>query len=60
MAIFSGKIIEAYYANPDNNTVEVIYREGFDGHEMDFDKFVKHQSEKKFTIGKNFISLRMN
>ena len=27
MAIFSGKIIEAYYANPDNNTVEVIYRE---------------------------------
>ena len=28
MAIFSGKIIEAYYANPDNDTVEVIYREG--------------------------------
>ena len=23
MAIFSGKIIEAYYANPDNDTVEV-------------------------------------
>ena len=21
---------------------EVIYKEGFDGHEMDFDKFVKH------------------
>ena len=27
MAIFSGKIIEAYYANPDNDTVEVIYKE---------------------------------
>ena len=31
---------------------EVIYKEGFDGHEMDFDKFVKHTSEKNFTIGK--------
>ena len=28
MAIFSGKIIEAYYANPDNDTVEVIYKDG--------------------------------
>ena len=28
MAIFSGKIIEAYFANSENNTVEVIYREG--------------------------------
>ena len=28
MAIFSGKIIEAYYANPDNDTVEVIYNDG--------------------------------
>ena len=28
MAIFSGKIIESYYANPDNDTVEVIYKEG--------------------------------
>ena len=27
MAIFSGKIIEAYYANSKNDTVEVIYRE---------------------------------
>ena len=27
MAIFSGKIIEAYYANSENDTVEVIYRE---------------------------------
>ena len=31
---------------------EVIYKEGFDGHEMDFDEFVKHKSESKFTIGK--------
>ena len=27
MAIFSGKIIEAYFANSENDTVEVIYRE---------------------------------
>ncbi len=31
---------------------EVIYKEGFDGHEMDFDKFVKHESKSGFTIGK--------
>lgn len=28
MAIFTGNIIEAYYTNPDNTAVEVIYREG--------------------------------
>ena len=28
MAIFSGKIIEAYYTNADNDSVEVIYKEG--------------------------------
>lgn len=28
MAIFTGKIIEAYFANTENDTVEVIYREG--------------------------------
>mgnify|MGYP001362843991 FL=1 len=28
MAIFSGNIIEAYYANSDNDTVEVIYKQG--------------------------------
>ena len=27
MAVFSGKIIEAYYANSDNNCVEVIYKQ---------------------------------
>ena len=28
MAIFTGKIIEAYYSNADNTTVEVIYKDG--------------------------------
>ena len=28
MAIFSGNIIEAYYANSENNTIEVIYKQG--------------------------------
>ena len=28
MAIFSGKIIEAYFANAENDTVEVLYKEG--------------------------------
>src|SRR6056300_213941 len=28
MAIFSGKIIEAYFANSKNDTVEVIYEDG--------------------------------
>lgn len=28
MAIFSGKIIEAYYANADNTAIEIIYQEG--------------------------------
>ena len=28
MAIFSGKIIEAYFTNSENNAVEVIYKDG--------------------------------
>lgn len=28
MAIFSGKIIEAYYTDPDSTTVEVLYKDG--------------------------------
>lgn len=28
MAIFTGKIIEAYYTNPDNTAVEIIYQDG--------------------------------
>ena len=31
---------------------EVLYREGFDGHELPFDQFVAHKSDKKFIIGK--------
>jgi len=27
MAIFTGKIIEAYYSNADNTTIEIIYKE---------------------------------
>ena len=28
MAIFTGKIIEAYYTNLDNTTIEIIYKDG--------------------------------
>ena len=28
MAIFSGNIIEGYYANSENDTIEVIYKQG--------------------------------
>jgi len=28
MAIFTGKIIEAYFANSENSAVEVIYNDG--------------------------------
>ena len=28
MAIFSGKIIEAYFANSENDTIDVIYNDG--------------------------------
>ena len=28
MAIFSGKVIEAYYTNSDSDTIEIIYKEG--------------------------------
>jgi len=31
---------------------EVLYNKGFDGHELDFDKFVDYKSDCKFTIGK--------
>jgi len=31
---------------------EVLYREGFDGHELPFNDFVGHKSENKFIIGK--------
>jgi hypothetical protein len=28
MAIFTGKVIEAYYTNADNTCIEVLYKEG--------------------------------
>ena len=31
---------------------EVLYKEGFDGHELPFNDFVGHQSDSKFIIGK--------
>ena len=31
---------------------EVLYREGFDGHELPFEQFVSYKSDKKFIIGK--------
>ena len=34
------------------NDTEVLYREGFDGHELPFYDFVKHKSDSKFVIGK--------
>lgn len=41
MAIFSGKIIEAYYTNADNSCCEVIYKEG--------EKAVAYYLEPDFT-----------
>mgnify|MGYP003148930171 FL=1 len=32
--------------------VDILYRRGFDGHELPFDEFVKYTSDKKFIIGK--------
>mgnify|MGYP001415520494 CR=1 FL=1 len=31
---------------------EILYREGFDGHELPFEDFVEHKSDKMFTVGK--------
>lgn len=31
---------------------EVLYREGFDGHELPFNDFVGHESDNRFVIGK--------
>lgn len=31
---------------------EVLYREGFDGHELPFKDFIGHESDSKFVIGK--------
>jgi len=65
MAIFSGKIIEAYFANSDNDTVEVIYKDGkrainhylpVDYNNPDFKDLIKEYSTDKIseaTIARN-------
>ena len=40
MAIFSGKIIEAYYTDQEKSTIEVIYKEG----EKAFSHYLKHDN----------------
>jgi hypothetical protein len=58
MAIFSGKIIEAYFANSENDTVEVIYRDGeqainhylaVDFNNQDFKDLIKEYSTDKIS-----------
>ena len=65
MAIFSGKIIEAYFANSENDAVEVIYEEGkrainhylpVDYNNPDFKALVEEYSTDKIaeaTIARN-------
>lgn len=65
MAIFSGKIIEAYFANSENDAVEVIYEEGkrainhylpVDYNNQDFKDLVEEYSTDKIaeaTIARN-------
>lgn len=65
MAIFSGNIIEAYYANSENDTVEVIYKQGnkainhylkVDFNNQDFKDLIKEYDTDKIaesTIARN-------
>ena len=65
MAIFTGKIIEAYFANTENDTVEVIYKEGtkaishylpVDFNNQDFKDLIEEYDTDKIaeaTIAKN-------
>ena len=65
MAIFSGKIIEAYYSNSENDTVEVIYKDGeqainhylkVDFNDQDFKDLIKEYDTDKIagsTIARN-------
>ena len=64
MAIFSGNIIEAYYANSDNDTIEVIYKQGekainhflrVDYNDQDFKDLINNS---KLSI--NIVSSRRN
>ena len=65
MAIFSGKIIEAYFTNSENNAVEVIYENGkraishylpVDYNNQDFKDLISEYSTDKIaesTIARN-------
>ena len=64
MAIFSGNIIEIYYANSDNNTIEVIYKQGekainhflrVDYNDQDFKDLIEEYDTDKIasTIARN-------
>jgi|TARA_B100001094_G_C17964383_1_gene687111 hypothetical protein len=65
MAIFSGKIIEAYFANSENDAVEVIYKDGnrainhylsVDFNNQDFKDLIKEYNTDKIaeaTIARN-------
>ena len=65
MAIFSGNIIEAYYANENNDTVEVIYKQGekainhylkVDYNDQDFKDLIKEYDTDRIagsTIARN-------
>ena len=54
MAVFSGKIIEAYYSNPDNTTVEIIYKEGTQAIsyyiEVDYENPVFNELIEEYTL----------
>ena len=56
MAEFSGNIIEAYYTNPEHNSIEIIFKKGekaFNYHmnvnydHTDFKEFIKEYSLEK-------------
>lgn len=65
MAIFSGKIIEAYYTNEENTTIEIIYQDGkkaichyleADRSHPDFKDLIREISEEKIqqnTVARN-------
>ena len=67
MAIFSGNIIEAYYANSENDTVEVIYKQGeqainhylkVDFDNQDFKDLIEEYSSEKIsqsTLNRNQV-----
>ena len=70
MAIFTGKIIEAYYSNPENTTIEIIYKDGdkainhylvVDPSHTDFKDLIKEYPLAKLadsTVQRNLNALR--